>query len=170
VRIFVYGTLKAGGRNAGLCGESAAREPATVPGRLHEHPMGHPFLVVPSSLVMARGTASAVRDAALEDAVASEREGAPALPSAWPAGWEGRWLPVRGELVTLAEPARLLPPLDALEGFVGGVAVDYERVLLPVRVDAGLVAAWAWVAPGGRPSQDCRPLEADSWPPSSRRG
>ena len=175
MRIFAYGTLKRGERNARLCGDDALRRPATVSGRLYLHPAGHPVLVVPAELVLARGSADVARDAALGRAAQDARAGIGRRPEhggrSLPAPEVEGWTRIEGELVALADAASRLPALDALEGLVPGrPAGDYERVLLPVRTPGGVAAAWAWVAPGGRVDASWVALPGPRWPAATRDG
>lgn len=62
-----------------------------------------------------------------------------AVISGQPAGW------VHGEVYRLADPAKILPPLDGYEG------AEFERAIAPVRLDDGRsLEAWVYLLRGKR--------------------
>jgi gamma-glutamylcyclotransferase (GGCT)/AIG2-like uncharacterized protein YtfP len=136
LRLFVYGTLKRGGRyHARFCGGALSIEPASVRGRLYTSPAGYPVLVVPPDSVLAHGSRDAIADVGRQEARLTRAvfsEGAV-------------WQDVHGELQTFDDPADRLAAIDALEDFHPGAPSLYLRVLLPVRLGSERVAAWAYV-------------------------
>ena len=157
LRLFVYGTLKRGGRyHARFCGGALSIEPASVRGRLYTLPEGYLVLVVPPERILANGSGDAIADVTRQESFARSRwsrEGtsgcgpyhASVMPAASPedAGWQD----VHGELQTFDDPADRLAAIDALEDFHPGAPSLYLRVLLPVRRYSEYVAAWTYVAP-----------------------
>lgn len=138
LRLFVYGTLKSGGRyHERFCGGALSIEPASVRGRLYTLPEGYPVLVVPPETILADGSGDAIADVTRQETCV--------MPAASPedAGWQD----VQGELQTFDDPADRLAAIDALEDFHPGAPSLYQRVLLPVRRNAECVAAWAYVEP-----------------------
>ncbi len=136
LRLFVYGTLKRGGRfHERYCKGVLAIEAASVRGRVHRLPQGYLALVVPEEAILARGTADAAADARRQVTVVAEAE-----------LHDPTWSDVPGELLTFDDPEERLPRIDGLEGFHPGAESLYLRVLLPIRRANGLrVAAWAYV-------------------------
>ena len=136
ITLFVYGTLKSGrwttareangeqaagmaeGRHCRrqgatfhdrFCHNAVDIRPATTVGRLYALPAGYPALEIPEKTILAHGT-----DDPLADARTLAEFPAPGvvMPEV-----EGDWDMVHGELITFADPARDLPPIDGLEGF-----------------------------------------------------
>ena len=143
LRIFVYGTLKRGGRfHDAFCRGAVAIEPATVRGRVRMLPAGYPMLEVPPAARLADGTADPLADAATQ---------ARLDPLAAVAIDDDGWPEIAGELMTFDDPASRLPPIDALEDFRPGephAASLYRRTLAAVRREDGTtVAAWLYVDP-----------------------
>ena len=149
VQVFVYGTLKRGGRyHASYCRGGVMTGEARVEGLLYDLPQGYPALVVPEASVLAVGT---------DDPLGDARAGAALDPSGLP---EPGPPAVHGELYTFDDPEERLPSLDELEDFLpGDPSSPYRRVLVPVRPDGGGVTlAWAYAVrspqgtrlPGGR--------------------
>jgi gamma-glutamylcyclotransferase (GGCT)/AIG2-like uncharacterized protein YtfP len=136
LRLFVYGTLKRGGRfHEPYCKGVLAIEAASVRGRVHRLPQGDLALVVPEETILARGTADVAADAQRQVTVVTEAE----LN-------DPTWNDVPGELLTFDDPDKRLPRIDRLEGFHPGAESLYQRVLLPIRCANGLrTAAWAYV-------------------------
>jgi len=142
VRVFVYGTLKRGGRYHAYCRGGEMIAEARVEGLLYDLPEGYPAIVVPEASVFAVGTADPAADAREERELGRRGPAEPGEPT------------VRGELYAFGDPEARFPALDALEEFVpGDPASPYRRVLVPVRPDGGSVTlAWAYAArrPAGR--------------------
>jgi gamma-glutamylcyclotransferase (GGCT)/AIG2-like uncharacterized protein YtfP len=140
IRLFVYGTLKRGYHNHRLVPQAAAIQPAWTWGRLWHLRAGYPALEVPDRLILAHGSDQPRRDARLQVTT-------PPFPVGKP---KGDWDWVSGELVTLADPAVNLPPIDRLEGFrANGSRSFYDRVLVTVWVnDGGLEPVTAWTYDG----------------------
>ncbi len=145
--MFVYGTLKRGGRYHAYCLGGVMTGEARVEGLLYDLPLGYPALVVPEASVLAVGT-----DDPLGDAQAGAALDLAGLPEPGPPA-------VYGELYTFDDPEDRLPSLDELEDFLpGDPSSPYRRVLVPVRLDGGVTAAWVYAAgspqgthlPGGR--------------------
>jgi len=136
LRLFVYGTLKRGGRfHERYCDGVLAIEVASVRGRVHRLPQGYLTLVVPEETILARGTTDAAADVRRQETIVAEA--APQDPT---------WSDVPGELLTFDDPQKRLPRIDRLEGFHPGADSLYQRVLLPIRGANGLrAAAWAYV-------------------------
>ena len=61
---------------------------------------------------------------------------------------EGDWDVVHGELITFADPAHDLPPLDRLEGFRPDGHGLYRRALVAVRANTGVETAWVYTWSG----------------------
>lgn len=56
------------------------------------------------------------------------------------------WDEVYGEMITLQDPDRTLPPLDRLEGFKPGGISLYRRVLVPIKLrGCQVLSAWTYV-------------------------
>ena len=144
LRLFVYGTLKRGGRfHRAFCDGVLSIELASLRGRIRMLPAGYPSLSVPRGAILAEGSADAVADVATQDRC---------TPRAFDA--ETGWDEVRGELQTFDDPRLRLASIDVLEGFHPGKPSMYQRVLLTVRLDDDrAVTAWAYV--------DC-PARADA--------
>ncbi len=152
IDLFVYGTLKRGFHNHILCAHALDIQPAWTWGRLYHLRVGYPALEVPDTSLLGLGTNDPVQDAHL----AEQTPPHPLTP-------EGDWDQIAGELVTLANADRDLPPIDWLEGFqVNNRNNYYDRVLVPVWTEDGMVrSAWTYdgrsIAAGG---MRCR----RSWP------
>jgi len=141
LRLFVYGTLKRGGRfHDEFCRGAVAIERASARGRLHTLPAGYPMLEVPATIVLAEGTADPLADAATQERL----DGAATAAAVGADGNE--WREIFGELMTFDDPADRLPRIDELEDFHPSAPSLYQRVLLPVRrEDGGVVTAWVYV-------------------------
>lgn len=154
--VFVYGTLKRGLHNHDRFCEGYLRvQEATVCGRLYDLPAGFPALVVPEESVAAAGSADPDGDAALQT-----RLNAAPPPARRPTGG---WDTVRGEYFVFGDPARRLPALDRLEGFVPGEPGLYQRVLVPIGLPAGGLFAWAYTRRTGEGEY----LPGGQWPPAT---
>ena len=154
LRVFVYGTLKRGGRfHADFCGGALSIEEAQVRGRL-DATGPYPVLTVPESDVLARGTGDPLADVATQDRIAAFAGASDLLPpEAMESAATGQrpahaeWDLVPGELMTFDDPAARLPAFDRLEDFNPGGESLYLRVLAPIRViESGEVeVGWIWV-------------------------
>ena len=135
-RVFVYGTLRRGGRfHDRYCRGALAIEGGAVRGRRSNLPAGYPVIDVPPRDVLSHGSADPLADA---------RRLATLAPRA--IAFDAQWPEVRGEILTFDDPAARLPALDELEGFAAGAPSLYRRVALPVRLDGGgLTVAWTYV-------------------------
>lgn len=159
ITAFVYGTLKSGQRNHERYCRGAIRiEPATVIGRLYQLPQGYPALVISEEDILAQGTADPLADAANQSRFAATLEHS--SQSSRPVG---EWGLVHGELITLADPQRDLPPIDRLEGFRPGLDPSYyQRVLVLAWSGGRAHCAWTYVMPG---ASRRRPLPDGFWLP-----
>lgn len=139
IRLFVYGTLKRGlGNHARFCAQATDVAPAVIWGRLYALDVGYPALEVPPARILGHGT-----DDPLHDAGTAASLDPP--PFTRP---RGDWDLIEGELLTLADPARDLPPVDRLEGFRPGRNSLYRRVLVAVGCGRAAVAAWSYDGAG----------------------
>ena len=107
IQLFVYGTLKRGFHNHRFCAQARDIQPAWTWGRLYHLRAGYPALEVPDPLILAHGSDRPLHDARLQTK-------SPPFPAGKP---DGDWDWIGGELVTLADADRDLPPIDRLEGF-----------------------------------------------------
>ena len=138
LKLFVYGTLKRGGRfHDRYCRGVLAIEEASVRGWLHTLPAGYPMLVVPKEHILADGTADAVADVATQARFAAILAPAGELSER-----------ISGEILTFDDPSDRLPALDELEEFHPGATSLYRRVLLAVRPEQAEhpIPAWTYVA------------------------
>ena len=140
-RLFVYGTLKRGFWNHEVfCGDAVSIREATVRGRLYELPSGIPVLEVPEQDIIAHGSADILEDIAMQCRLEANTTGY------FECSGEG-WQQIEGELITLPDPERTLPPIDRLEGFDPNSVSLYRRVLVPIRLpDECSATAWCYVA------------------------
>lgn len=151
--MFVYGTLKRGGRNhKRFCSGALRVDEGTVRGELYNLPLfGYPELVVPAESVRAFGTDDPARDAEMQGRLAR----------GLPLTLEGPL--VFGEILYFDDAGSRLPAIDRLEGFDPvDASSHYRRVLLPVEPEEGrALLAWAYVVrePSGTYLPDGR------WPP-----
>jgi len=137
LRLFVYGTLKRGGRHhARLCAGAHAVEPATVWGRLYHLPAGFPALVFPRSRVLAHGSADPVADARRQSDCGHLAGSRPI----------GDWDRVQGEILSFADPAAVLPPIDTLEAYRPGGHSLFQRVLVTARAGSTDCPVWLYCA------------------------
>ncbi|MCA9402377.1 MAG: gamma-glutamylcyclotransferase [Candidatus Omnitrophica bacterium] len=152
LRLFVYGTLKRGYANhQGFCANARHIEEGATWGRLYHLPAGYPALETAGELIIARGTGDPKADARTQHTANGLKFSRP----------DGDWDLVRGELITFPDPARDLPPIDGLEDFRPDGSGLYQRVLVPVRCGATVLAAWTYVMPC--PSNALR-LAGGLWP------
>ena len=136
-RLFVYGTLKRGGRyHARYCSRATRIRAATVVGRLYELNAGFPTIEIPQQSVLAGATVDPARDA--ERALRTRVDVC--------APTEGRWTRVYGELIEFPDPTTDVGPIDVLEDFVPGRKRNlYKRVLAPVETDNLIIPAWLYI-------------------------
>lgn len=141
IKIVVYGTLKHGYWNhEAFCSDAISIQHATVRGRLYELPSGIPVLEVPEQDIITHGSADILGDIAMQHSLEAN------TPGYFECGGDG-WQQIEGELITLPDPERTLPPIDRLEGFVLNGASLYRRVLVPVRLsDECITIAWCYVS------------------------
>lgn len=139
--LFVYGTLKRGYWNhEAFCADAISIQHTTVRGRLYELPSGIPVLEVPEQDIIAHGSADILKD------IAMQRRLEVAVPGYLECSGEN-WQQIEGELITLPNPERTLPPIDRLEGFDPSGISLYRRVLVPVKLSGECIAtAWCYVA------------------------
>jgi gamma-glutamylcyclotransferase (GGCT)/AIG2-like uncharacterized protein YtfP len=140
VPVFVYGTLKRGGRYHAYCRGGLMVAEARVEGVLYDLLEGYPALVVPEATVLAVGTDDPAADAREAKRLARQHLTEPGPPT------------VHGELYAFDDPDDRLPALDALEEFLPeDPASPYRRVLVPVLpVTGGVTPAWTYAARGPR--------------------
>lgn len=113
---------------------------ATVRGRLYELPSDIPVLEVPTQDIITYGSADILGDIAVQHSLEAN------APVYFECRGEG-WQQIEGELITLPDPERTLPPIDRLEGFDPNGVSLYRRVLVPVRLsDECITIAWCYVA------------------------
>jgi gamma-glutamylcyclotransferase (GGCT)/AIG2-like uncharacterized protein YtfP len=133
--LFVYGTLKRGCSNhAPYCASALCIEPAEIWGRLYHLPDGYPALEMADSAILETGTGNPAADAQIQTGYTP---GSFARPGP-------EWDRIRGEIVTLSDPARELPPIDLLEDFFPGRDSLYQRVLTTARAASGPLVVWAY--------------------------
>ncbi len=150
--LFVYGTLKKGFPAHERFFEGDAKiEDAVVRGSLFALPAGYPALAVPSGDILAAGTANSLADAEKQCRTYLARREAPAS-----------YETIRGEIVRFDDPERVLPALDAFEGFEPEGESLYLRVLIPAWTSSGEPSVvWAYIM--GPPSGERLP--DGRWPP-----
>ena len=135
LRLFVYGTLKRGYWNhQRFCAQARNIEPAVVWGRLYHLHAGFPALEVPEGLILGRGTADPLADASRQQEIGTPRFGRPT----------GDGDLIHGELVTITDPLRDLPPIDRLEGFRPGGHSMYQRVMVAAARGSIACAVWTY--------------------------
>lgn len=135
VQLFVYGTLKRGYWNhERFCAQARSIEQAVVWGKLYHLHAGFPALEVPDGLILAHGTTDALVDAYRQRAFARPRFDRP----------RGDWDLIHGELVTLTDPQRHLPPIDCLEGFRPGDRSMYQRVMVAAKCRNTSLPVWLY--------------------------
>ena len=144
IAMVAYGTLKRGYWNhEPYCSEAISIEPVTVRGRLYELGSGIPVLEVPGKDIVGVGSSDILGDLALQQRMTSE-------PITHPECGGEDWQWIEGELVTLPDPVRTMPPIDRLEGFRPRGVCFYRRVLVPAGLaDKRVVIAWCYVAGPG---------------------
>lgn len=163
VILFVYGTLKRGFANHGrFCRNAIDIRPASIWGRLYQLPAGYPALVIPESAILAHGTADPLADVATQAHFISSFFSTVAhyRPS-------GDWDLIQGELITLPDPLRDLPPIDRLEGFHPGFVSFYHRVLALIQLPDATSLAWLYVASDCL-NGSCQRLRSSVWERGSK--
>ncbi|MDR2142545.1 MAG: gamma-glutamylcyclotransferase [Deltaproteobacteria bacterium] len=142
--LFVYGTLKAGCHNSHLLPKDAPRREGIMLGRMYSN-VTYPFVTLKRDYVFEHGS----RDLG-EDQSWAERL-APEIAKGVDFVKEGLRV-VFGEVVTLAQPERVIPALDRLEGYLQGRRYGmedlYVRVLTGARIkgQGGVQPVWTYVA------------------------
>ncbi len=137
ITVFVYGTLKRGQCNHHrFCRYAIEIRPATVVGRLYHLPAGYPALEIPREAILAVGTGDPLADAETQASFATRDL---VMPEA-----THDWGTVHGELITFADPARDLPPLDRLEGFRSDGDGLYRRALVAAKAVTQVEAVWLY--------------------------
>ena len=185
ITLLVYGTLKRGQWNHDrFCRNAIDIRPATIVGRLYELPAGGvvprsevaslrdeplarlsfalqaviPAVVIPKESILAHGTADPLADARTQaefsahGAEMPEVEGDPPSADGYS---EAGWDTVHGEIITFADPARDLPPVDRLEGFRPGGNGLYRRALVAVDSGRQIRTAWVYHMPGMHRGDPC---------------
>jgi gamma-glutamylcyclotransferase (GGCT)/AIG2-like uncharacterized protein YtfP len=138
LRLFVYGTLRRGGRfHDRYCRGAVSITEAEVRGTLGRLAAGYPALIVPETEFLARGSEDPRADLEVQERIAASLRTEPAASAAGFA--------VAGEVLELDDPATRLPAIDRLEDFRPGLPSLYERVLLPVRETGAAETSVAWV-------------------------
>jgi len=155
ITLLVYGTLKRGHWNHDrFCSEKINIRPATIVGRLYALSAGFPAVVIPPESILAEGTTDPLADARMQTELAGRGV---SIPDPKP-GWDT----VHGELITFADPARDLLPLDRLEGFRPDGRSLYRRSLVAAQIGTSVLPAWVYhmqQATGGQR------LPSGQWPP-----
>lgn len=153
--VFVYGTLKRGGRyHARYCPTVIDAQSASVRGRLYHLPQGYPMLDVPPETILESGTLDFDRDLAVQTRFASEP------PSASLALSEP-WRSIEGEVLRFPSAAAF-ELLDELEGFLPYGMGLYDRVLVWT-LSPNPKPVWTYIAPGGRIPDGAREI-GSHWP------
>lgn len=136
IDVFVYGTLRPGGRyHDRFCRGLVRAEPASARGTLERLPAGYPRMIVAPEDVLARGSGDLAADARF-------------FAGASPRIRHARDGPVvEGDLLGFDDPEPRLRALDRLEDFRPAGGGLYDRVLIVVRVGERFRPAWAYVAP-----------------------
>ncbi len=139
--IFVYGTLKRGGRyHNRFCKYGKDIVPASVWGRLYDGDLGYPLLSIPQEAVLAEATNDPAADAELQRTFESKNRSEPRCPV-------GDRDTVYGELITFPDPLRSLPPIDQLEDFQADRDTNlYFRRLVMTQTDHGPRPAWLYTS------------------------
>lgn len=144
LRVFVYGTLKQGGRHhAAHCADALRIRTGCAQGRLVDLAAGYPTLHVPESSVLAIGTADLAADAwrGMHCTLPGAPSAAAFIAPHPPCGL------VRGEVIDFPDATPALRRLDALVEFTPDGISLYLRVLLPVFVGDLLMPCWTYVSP-----------------------
>jgi gamma-glutamylcyclotransferase (GGCT)/AIG2-like uncharacterized protein YtfP len=137
IDVFVYGTLRPGGRfHDRFCRGLVRAEAALARGTVERLPAGYPRMIVSSEDVIARGSGDLAADAAL---LASAKH----APT-----WKAGDVPtVEGDVLRFDDAEPRLRALDRLEDFRPEGGGLYDRVVLVVRVADRFRPAFAYVAP-----------------------
>ncbi|MDY3331825.1 MAG: gamma-glutamylcyclotransferase family protein [Pelistega sp.] len=138
--LFVYGTLKKGFPNyARHCSTAVSIESAWCWGRLYALDAGYPAMELPELSIQAVGTQEYKLDARHQGKVLNFDPP------------RGDWDMVQGELMYFKYPDQEIPPIDLLEDFEPGNPNNlYERVLITVKTEEGLVNAWTYMMKDGK--------------------
>lgn len=138
--LFVYGTLKKGFSNyARHCASAVSIEPAWCWGRLYSLDAGYPAMELPELSIQAVGTIEYKLDARNQGKVLNFEQP------------RGDWDMIQGELMYFKKPDQEIPPIDLLEEFEPGNSQNlYERVLITVKTEKGLVNAWTYMMKDGK--------------------
>lgn len=141
ISLFVYGTLKKGGRNhERFCRNATGIQGAKIWGHLYDLPAGYPALEVPENTVLANGTRNPLVDAETQKAIDISK-----FAFNRP---KGDWRLVKGEILTFSDPRRDLPAIDRLEGFYPGRASLYMRVLIIAQTGPLAMPVWVYYMDG----------------------
>lgn len=144
LRLFVYGTLKRGGRHhASYCSSALDIRDGYTQGRLEDLAAGYPTLHIPPRNILALGTTHYDDDAWRGTHCIPPGEHTRAAFIAPPAPFGL----VRGEVMDFENARSLLERLDPLEEYAPYGISLYLRVLLPVLVDGVILPCWTYVAP-----------------------
>ncbi len=138
--LFVYGTLKKGFPNyARHCATAVSIESAWCWGRLYALEAGYPAMELPEQAIQAIGTVEYKLDAQQQGKVLNFEPP------------RGDWDMVQGELMYFKNPNQEIPPIDLLEDFNPGSDKNlYERVLITIKTENGLVNAWTYMMKDGK--------------------
>ena len=141
MKLFVYGSLLSNFQADDLIPEEAVRRPAHAIGRLYECiNLWFPAIVIPESLIQARGTNDYSKDEILEKAYA------PLLPEVFDGlgrellNEDYSW--IHGEVVEIQDIEHVMPVIDKYEGFNQKNPL-YHRSLVPVKVLQEVT--WGWI-------------------------
>jgi gamma-glutamylcyclotransferase (GGCT)/AIG2-like uncharacterized protein YtfP len=144
LRLFVYGSLKAGECNDFVLRRWLERwDEAQTHGEMRLRPDNYPAMFLPSFGVL--GSVDYETDLSLDQA---------------PECNQGHL--IKGQILYLRDGAEALPVLDRFEGYFPQGRSEYLRVAISVSTESGLVPCWTYTGVGP-PVQEWPRLE--SWPP-----
>ena len=159
LHLFTYGTLQRHGRyHQEFAADFIHCTAATTWGRLYQLPAGYPMLVVPGSIILAKGSLDVQADLELPLSHTNPPSAPPPPPI------PDNWFRIRGELLTFNADATKMARLDELEGFAPTSNRLYDRVLLLVDVHGTQQPAWTYVAPNGKIPSSAEPWFGCQWP------